>query len=126
MPPRLQRVLLQLLKYEIDLLYAPCSKFVPAGTLSRIPSQEHPDKGTTDVEVHALGVISASVRPATLSRLQAATAGDSTLQDVISSFTAELKSFTAEFSVVNGILLNEPKKFYLQSCERRCCDECNN
>ncbi|XP_049274113.1 uncharacterized protein LOC119403059 [Rhipicephalus sanguineus] len=63
--------------------YVPGSKLVVADTLSRIPAQEHPGKGTTDVEVHAVGVLTSSVGPATLSRLQAATASDETLQDVI-------------------------------------------
>ena len=62
-----------------------------------------------------MGVLTSSVGPATLSCLQAATASDETLQDVISSLQSsipvegELKSFTAELSAVNGILLKGTK-----------------
>ncbi|XP_075534205.1 uncharacterized protein LOC142568000 [Dermacentor variabilis] len=65
--------------------YVPGSKLVVADALSRIPSQKQPEKGSTDVEVHAVGVLTAVVGPATLSRLEAATASDATAQDVISS-----------------------------------------
>lgn len=115
MPPRLQRLFLRLLKYEFELQYVPGSKLVVADTLSRIPSREQPEKGTTDVEVHAVGALTAVVGPATLSRLQAATASDATAQDVISRLQSsmpiegELKSFTQELSVVNGVLLKGTK-----------------
>ncbi|XP_049273470.1 uncharacterized protein LOC125759154 [Rhipicephalus sanguineus] len=85
--------------------YVPGSKLVVADTLSRIPAQEHPGKGTTDVEIHAVGVLTSSVGPATLSRLQAATASDETLQDVISrlrsSISVEVSS--PHFPKSNGL-----------------------
>lgn len=115
MPPRLQRLFLRLLKYEFELQYVPGSKLVVANTLSRIPSQKQPEKGSTDVEVHAVGVLTAVVGPATLSRLQAATASDAIAQDVISGLQSsipvegELKSFAQELSVVNGVLLKGTK-----------------
>ncbi|XP_049268885.1 uncharacterized protein LOC119381897 [Rhipicephalus sanguineus] len=85
--------------------YVPGSKLVVADTLSSIPAQEHPGKGTTDVEIHAVGVLTSSVGPATLSRLQAATASDETLQDVIlrlqSSIPVEVSS--PHFPRSNGL-----------------------
>ncbi|XP_049520982.1 uncharacterized protein LOC125944529 [Dermacentor silvarum] len=70
--------------------YVPGSKLVVADTLSRIPSREQPEKGTTDVEVHAVGALTAVVGPATLSRLQVATASDATAQDVISRLQSSM------------------------------------
>ncbi|XP_072140809.1 uncharacterized protein [Dermacentor andersoni] len=70
--------------------YVPGSKLVVADTLSRIPSQKQPEKGSMDVEVHAVGVLTAVVGPATLTRLQAATASDATAQDVISSLQSSI------------------------------------
>ncbi|XP_037577080.2 uncharacterized protein LOC119459346 [Dermacentor silvarum] len=88
--------------------YVPGSKLVVAHTLSRIPSREQPEKGTTDVEVHAVGALTAVVGPATLSRLQAATASEATAQDVISRLQSSMpiEVSSPRFARSNGLAEN--------------------
>ncbi|XP_049514050.1 uncharacterized protein LOC125941140 [Dermacentor silvarum] len=83
----------------------PGSKLVVSDTLSRISSREQPEKGTADVEVHAVGALTAVVGPATLSRLQAATANDATAQDVISRLQSSMpiEVSSSRFPRSNGL-----------------------
>ncbi|XP_037565227.2 uncharacterized protein K02A2.6-like [Dermacentor silvarum] len=126
MPPRLQRFFLRLLKYDFVLQYVPGKHLVLADMLSRSSPASHEDiaGAADDVEVHAVQVLGYLVTDATRQKLVQETARDDYLSTVISSLSSgeslqgELKPFSSELSVVDGILLKGTKVVIPKSMRR--------
>ena len=124
--PRLQRMLLSLLKYELEVKYKPGKDMLLADTLSRAYVQSSQSKADVDlaedinVTVHTL-LHDSALSPNTLVDLKAATDSDATLSQLrelmrsgcpkdVTKLPADLRgylSIIADVHEVNGVLLHE-------------------
>lgn len=116
MPLRVPPFFLRLLKYDYTIVFIPGKQMALTDMLSRSPA---PGDGTavdnTDVEVHAVSVVSSHVSKRTALRLTPETACDPYLKLMLQKVNAgealerPLASASSELSVVNGILLKGTK-----------------
>ena len=113
-PPRLQRLLLRIQKYDLKLEYTPGKLLVVADTLSRAFSPKQVTSSTeSEVHVHVCAIKSGlPVSERKWAELAAATENDGVLQSVISCITdgenncpRPYVTFIDERSVVDGVLL---------------------
>ncbi|XP_053305893.1 uncharacterized protein K02A2.6-like [Spea bombifrons] len=117
-PPRIQRLLLKLQKYDYTLEFSPGRHLLIADTLSRIWSERtrSPDDGIdNDVDVHINSIVmSGVISPVMWKKLQKATAEDETLQNVIQAIHLTDKKINMpkqylahrdELSVLDNVLL---------------------
>ena len=113
-PPRLQRLLLRIQKYDLTLEYTPGKPLVVADTLSRAFSPKQVTSSTeSEVHVHVCAIKSGlPVSERKWAELAAATENDGVLQSVISCITdgenncpRPYVTFVDELSVVDGVLL---------------------
>ena len=113
-PPRLQRLLLRIQKYDLKLEYTPGKLLVVADTLSRAFSPKQVASSTeSEVHVHVCAIKSGlPVSERKWAELAAATENDSVLQRVIRSITEgkancpnPYVTFVDELCVVDGVIL---------------------
>ena len=113
-PPRLQRLLLRIQKYDLKLEYTPGKLLVVADTLSRAFSSKQVVSSTeSEVHVHVCSIKSGlPVSERKWAELAAATENDGVLHSVISCITdgenncpRPYVTFVDELSVVDGVLL---------------------
>jgi hypothetical protein len=124
--PRLQRMLLRLLKFELNVIYTPGKQMHLADTLSRaylITPQTHAEREIAEdieVTVHTL-LNDSEISLNTLSDVKAATAADETLSQLanfiragfpnnVSNLSSELRKFhsiCSEIHEVDGIFLHD-------------------
>ena len=113
-PPRLQRLLLRIQKYDLKLEYTPGKLLVVADTLSRAFSPKQVVSSTeSEVHVHVCAIKSGlPVSERKWAELAAATENDDVLQSVIrfikdggNNCPNPYATFIEELSVVDGVLL---------------------
>lgn len=106
-PPRLQRMLLSLQKYDINLQYRPGRELIIADSLSRANSPEVYNPKITDLEYQICSVnIDWNINDNRLDELKQATSEDETLKS--------LSDFIANGWPTNRTHLNEDLKAYYQ------------
>ena len=113
-PPRLQRLLLRVQKYDKKLIYVPGKQLIIADTLSRAYSTKNNLSSTEeDVEVHVCAVKQLiPVSEERWKQIARETALDNTLMEVIRCINEESRmcpkpyaTFIEELNVVDGVLL---------------------
>ena len=117
-PPRLQRLLLRVQKYNKKLIYVPGKQLIIADTLSRAYSTKHNLSSTEeDIEVHVCAVKQLiPVSEERWKQIAQETALDNTLMEVIRCINEESRmcpkpyaTFIEELNVVDGVLLKGHK-----------------
>ena len=122
-PPRLQRLMLIIQKYDLEIIYTPEKYLVIADTpsMTYLPLPQGPIRTEDDVEIHVSAVISnLMVTTEKWKEIVNKTQKDDTLQKVIQSINSEHKvcpkpysTFVDDLSVVDGVLLNNKQLLYL-------------
>ena len=120
-PPRIQRFLYQLQKYDFDLEYSPGKTMVVSDTLSRAPMADQKEEIDPEDMIHHINNIirDIPISDARMKQLKDETAKDEVIQEVmklvqegwpsnasdVSAHVSPYFTFRDELSILNGVLM---------------------
>jgi len=136
-PKRLQRLLLRLYQYDVEIRYRPGQEMYLADTLSRAyqsPNEEEPERSETEKEVESIHAVEyLAISEVQLNEIKQETARDSTLQtlkhmilkgwpDSKASVPVEIIPYfntREELAVQDGIIFKGPRCIIPQSLRKK-------